>query len=57
LSADDFDTYFNARRGRLLELIGAAMGKSVAEPATPVLPEDYELDEEEPTDDDVGEVA
>lgn len=55
LSADDFDTYFNARRGRLLELIGAAMGKPITEPATPVLPEDYDLDEEEPTDDDVGE--
>lgn len=55
LSADDFDTYFAARRGKLLGLISTAMGKSVAEPATPVLPEDYELDEEEPTDEDVDE--
>jgi hypothetical protein len=55
LAGDDFDGYFKARRTSLLDLIATAMGKAVAEPPVPVLPEDYELDEEEPTDDDVVE--
>ena len=38
------------------DLIGAAMGKAVSATATPALPEDYDLDEEEPTDEDVTEV-
>lgn len=57
LTTDDFDRYFEARRRRLLELIGAAMGKAVSEPTVPSLPDDYDLDEEEPTDDDVVESA
>lgn len=54
---DNFDAYFAARRAKLLDLIGAAMGKSAAEPATPVLPEDYDLDEEDPSDDDVTDAV
>jgi len=55
LAADDFDTYFDSRRRRLLDLIGGAMGKAVTEPAVPSLPEDYDLDDEELSDDDVAE--
>jgi len=33
------------------------MGKDVTEPAVPSLPEDYDLDEEEPTDEDVEEAV
>ena len=57
LASDDFDTYFDLRRQRLLDLIGEAMGKTIAEPAVPSLPEDYDLDDEEPSDDDVDEAA
>jgi hypothetical protein len=57
LSTDDFDRYFEARRVRLLDLIGAAMGKTIAEAIVPVLPADYDLDEEEPTDEDVFDAA
>jgi len=57
LAADDFDTFFDHRRQRLLDLIGMAMGKPVAEPAVPSLPEDYDLDEEEPADEDINEAA
>ncbi len=55
LEADDFDSYFDLRRQRLLDLIGHAMGKAVAELAVPSLPEDFDLDEEEPSDDDIDE--
>lgn len=57
LEADDFDMHFDHRRQRLLDLIGEAMGKAVAEPAVPSLPEDYDLDEEEPSDDDIEEAV
>lgn len=57
LASDDFDRYFDLRRQRLLDLIGEAMGKAIAEPAVPSLPEDYDLDDEEPSDDDVDEAA
>lgn len=57
LEGDDFDEYFDRRRTRLLELIGEAMGRAVAEPAVPSLPEDYDLDDEEPSDDDIDEPA
>ncbi len=57
LGADDFESYFQRRRQRLLDLIGEAMGKPVNEGAIPSVPEDYELDDEEPSDDDIGEVA
>lgn len=33
------------------------MGKDVAEPAAPALPDDYDIESEEPTDDDVDETA
>lgn len=56
LEVDDFDSFFNHRRQRLLDLIGAAMGKTIVTPAQPSNPEDYDLDEEEPADDDIGEV-
>ncbi len=55
LSTDDFDAFFNGRREALLDLIAHAMGKTLVETATPTLPEDYDLDDEEPTDDDVAE--
>lgn len=57
LKADDFDRYFEARQRRLLELIAAAMGKAVVEPSVPSLPEEYDLDDEEPIDEDVVESA
>lgn len=57
LASDDFEGYFEHRRQRLLDLIGQAMGKDVTEPAVPGLPEDYDLDEEEPTDEDVEEAV
>jgi hypothetical protein len=55
LAADDFDTYFEHRRRRLLDLIAAAMGKDIATVAVPSSPEDYDLDEEEYTDEDIAE--
>ncbi len=57
LEADDFDSYFDQRSQRLLELIGEAVGRAVTEPAIPSLPEDYDLDEEEPSDDDIDEAS
>lgn len=57
LGADDFDEYFDRRRQRLLDLIGEAMGRAVAQPAVPSLPEDYDLDDEELSDDDIDEPA
>lgn len=57
LAADDFDTYFDSRRRALLDLIGGAMGKAVTELAIPSLPEDYDLDDEELSDDDADENA
>jgi len=57
LIGDDFDGFFDARRAALLQLIGDAMGKLVAEPATPSLPGDYDLDDEELLDEDVSEFA
>lgn len=56
LEHDDFDAHFEARRSSLLGLIAAAMGKAVVEPVMPVLPEDYELDEEELEDEDAVEM-
>ena len=55
LASDDFDAFFEARRQALLDLIGHAMGKTLIETAMPSLPEDYDLDDEEPSDDDVAE--
>jgi hypothetical protein len=55
LSADDFDSFFDGRRQALLALISHAMGKAPMEGAIPSLPEDYDLDEEEATDDDFSE--
>lgn len=55
LAADDFDGFFEARRENLLELIAAAMGKAVSDTRTPTLPEDYDLEDEEPADEDVIE--
>jgi hypothetical protein len=56
LVSDDFDAHFDARRKCLLDLIGSAMGKVLADVASARPPEDYELDDEDPTDDDVLEV-
>lgn len=41
----------------MLDLIGSAMGRTIEEPGVPSLPEDYDLDEEEPTDDDIDETV
>ncbi len=57
LATDDFDAFFDHRRHRLLELIGQAMGKDVTESVIVSLPEDYDLEPEEPDDDDIDEVA
>lgn len=55
LAADDFDGFFEARRESLLELIASAMGKAVSDTRTPTIPEDYDLEDEEPADEDVIE--
>ncbi len=55
LEWDNFDTFFNRRRQRLLELIGNAVGRELVEPAVPSIPEDYDLEEEEPSDNDFAE--
>lgn len=57
LASDDFDAFFDARRRALLGLIGRAMGKEIADIAggQPMTAEDYELDDEEPSDTDVDE--
>lgn len=57
LKSDDFDAFFDARRQALLDLIAYAMGKDIAEPAAPALPDDYDIESEEPTDEDVDETA
>lgn len=55
LTSDDFDQFFDHRRQALLDLIGSAMGKTVVEQGIPSLPEDYDLEDEEPSDDDIDE--
>jgi hypothetical protein len=57
LETDDFDGHFGARRRQLLDLIGEAMGKLVIETAVTSLPEDYDLEDEEPSDADVAEAV
>jgi len=54
LASDDFDSYFEHRRQALLTLIGEAMGKGTPE-AVPSVPEDYDVEDEEPGDDDIAE--
>lgn len=56
LQADDFERFFELRRQALLLLIGNAMGKSVAD-AEFSQSEDYDLDEEEPADEDAVEAV
>ena len=57
LAADDFEAFFDARRRALLDLIGQAMGKEIADvlEGQPVVADDYELDDEEPSDTDIEE--
>jgi hypothetical protein len=55
LEKDDFATFFSFRQQQLLNLIGDAMGRELGESAAASLPEDYELDEEEPSDYDTAE--
>lgn len=57
LETDDFGTFFERRRKRLLDLIAEAMGKSLPEGVVPSLPEEYDLDDEEPSDDDIAEAV
>lgn len=57
LRQDDFDLYFARRQQALLDLVASAMGKELVEPSVPALPDDYDLEDEEPTDDDVAELA
>jgi hypothetical protein len=58
-AADDFDAFFDARRSALLGLIGDDMGKEITDvPAEqPAVADDYDLDDEEPSDDDVEEAV
>jgi hypothetical protein len=53
----DFDRPFESRRQRLLDLMGTFMGKPIAVHAVPSLPEDYELDQEEPSNEDIAEAV
>jgi hypothetical protein len=57
LVSDDFDEYFDARRRALLDLIGQAMGKEIADipRGQSTSASDYELDEEEASEADVDE--
>ena len=57
LASDDFDDFFDARRRSLLGLIGDTTGKEIADiPAgQPAKVDDYELEDEEPSDTDVEE--
>lgn len=59
LAADDFDGFFDTRRRALLDLIGDAMGKEIADVTAgqPASADEYELDEEEPSDTDVDEAV
>jgi len=59
LTADDFDGFFTARRRALLDVIGEAMGRPITDEPSAFTPvsDDYDLDEEEPTDDDIDEDA
>lgn len=60
LLTDDFESFFIDRRKALLDLIGGAMGKEISDgaaEAAPAAAEEYEIDEEEPTDDDIDEVV
>lgn len=57
LTSDNFEAYFDRRRQRLLDLIAQAMDKDVVEPALPSLPEDYDIEDEEPTDEDIDEAV
>jgi hypothetical protein len=54
LASDDFDAYFDARRAALLGLIGDAMGKAISDvpSAGEPSPLDYDLDDDELSDDD-----
>ena len=56
LAADDFESYFEQRRQALLSLIEKAMGKNTWA-AVPSAPEDYDLEEEELSDDDIDEAV
>lgn len=56
LAADDFTGFFEERSKSLLSLIADAMKKQVAaNESAPMLSGDYDLDPEEPTDDDLFE--
>lgn len=59
LATDDFDSFFDSRSRALLDLIGDAMGKHIADAPVgqPTGADDYELDEEEPTDTDIDEAV
>jgi hypothetical protein len=59
LATDDFASFFDSRRRALLDLIGEAMGKEIGDvpAAQPSDADDYELDEEEPSDTDVDEAV
>ena len=56
LSSDSFEAFFNHRRRALLDVIGEAMGKPIAEAThQPVVADAYDLDDEEPSDADIDE--
>lgn len=47
--------FFEQRRQRLLELTTQAMGKDVVEPMLPSAPDGYDLEEDDPVDEEVEE--
>jgi hypothetical protein len=57
LERDDFNAFFAARQSALLMLISDATGKAVAmgSPTTPAA--EYDVEEEEPADEDVASLA
>jgi hypothetical protein len=59
LASDDFDAFFTARRRALLDLIGDAMGKEIADipGGQPATADDYDIEDEEPTDSDIEEAV
>lgn len=52
LELDDFDAFFEDRKARLLAIISMATGKDPQSPAIPTNPEDYEVEDEDESDDD-----
>jgi len=52
LATDDFEGFFKNRMNHMLSLISEAMGKAVQAEGAPVAPEDFDLEDEDLSDDD-----